>query len=47
MTRSVAVATVPVTPARLKRKYDRTTGEPSTRNVVAVPWLVVGAEAST
>jgi len=31
----------------LKRRYERTTGEPSTRIWVSVPWLTVGAEAST
>src|ERR1035437_8833677 len=44
--RRVAAVTVPLAPVTLKRKNERTTGEPSTRIVVAVPWFVVGAEAS-
>ena len=46
-TRRVALVAAPVRPATLNRRYERTTGEPSTRMVVVVPWLVVGADAST
>jgi hypothetical protein len=35
--RKVALVTVPVTPERSKRRKERTTGEPSTRNPVPVP----------